>query len=265
MNVPPTVSSAPTPKPSPAPPRDYHFPEFERRALDNGVQVLVAAVSKLPLVTVLAIVEAGASAEPHGQHGVAALTARLLLEGAAGLDGAALADRFERIGASVEAHADWDVATVSLTALSQRLPDALTLMRDLLRAPEFPEREVQRLKEQRLADLLQQLAEPRGRADEQFACAAYAADARYSAPEDGDAASVRGLSREQVQAFYAAQYQPGGTTLIFAGDVSLDEAMTLAKSLFADWAGARPVPAPEAAPGAAFGAPCTLKVSLPLS
>ena len=245
MNVPPPVSSAPTPKPSPAPPREYHFPDFERRALDNGVQVLVAPVSKLPLVTVLALVEAGASVEPHGQHGVAALTARLLLEGAAGLDGAALADRFERIGASVEAHADWDVATVSLTALSQRLPDALTLLRDLLRSPEFPDREVQRLKEQRLADLLQQLAEPRGRADEQFACAAYTDAARYSAPEEGDAASVRGLSREQVQAFYAAQYQPGGTTLIFAGDVSMDTALTLATSLFGDWAGVRPAPSPD--------------------
>ena len=245
MNLPPPVSNAATPKPSPAPARDYHFPEFERRVLDNGVQVLVAAVSKLPLVTVLAIVEAGASVEPHGQHGVASLTARLLLEGAAGVDGAVLADRFERIGASVEAHADWDVATVSLTALSQRLPDALTLIRDLLRSPEFPDREVQRLKEQRLADLLQQLAEPRGRADEQFACAAYADAARYSASEEGDAASVRGLSREQVQAFYAAQYQPGGTTLIFAGDVSMDTALKLAKSLFGDWAGARPAPAPD--------------------
>ena len=245
MSVPPIAASAPTPKPSPAPPRDYRFPEFGRQTLANGVQVLVATVPKLPLVTVLAIVEAGAAAEPHGQHGVAALTARLLLEGAAGLDGAALVDRFERIGASVEAHADWDVATVSLTTLSQRLPDALSLIRDLLRSPEFPEREVQRLKEQRLADLLQLLAEPRGLADEQFACAAYAAAARYSAPEEGDATSVRGLNRSHVQGFYAARYQPSGTTLIFAGDVSMEAAVAHAEALFGDWTGVRTTPAPD--------------------
>jgi zinc protease len=205
----------------------------------------VASVPKLPLATVLAIVEAGASVEPHGQQGVAALTARLLLEGAAGLDGAALADRFERIGASVEAHADWDVATVSLTALSQRLPDALALVRDLLRSPEFSEREVQRLKEQRLADLLQQQAEPRGLADEQFAQAAYDVAARYAAPEEGDAASVRALNRTDVQAFYAARYQPAGTTLIFAGDVTMEIASVLAESLLGDWAGVHPAPAPS--------------------
>lgn len=238
-------AGAPTSKPVPAPPRSYRFPRFSRHTMSTGMQILVAPVAKLPLVTVLAIVEAGASVEPHGQHGVAALTARLLLEGAAGMDGAALTDRLERIGASVEAHADWDVATVSLTALSERLPDALALVRDVLRWPEFAQREVQRLKEQRLADLLQLRAEPRGLADEQFAHAVYAATARYAEPEEGDAASVRALSRTEVCAFYAARYQPAGTTLIFAGDVTMDAAVARAESLFGDWAGVDPAAAPS--------------------
>ena len=241
-----SASSAPTEKPQPAPPRDYNFPKFERRTLSNGVRIIVAPVSKLPLVTVLALIEGGASNEPMGQLGVAALTARLLLEGGAGLDGAALADRFERIGASVEAHADWDVASVSLTALSNRLPDALTLVRDLVRAPTFPEREVQRLKEQRLADLLQQLAEPRGLADDQFTHAVYDAKARYAWPEEGDAASVRSLTRDHVQSFYSANYLPEGTTLVFAGDVTMDTAVSLSESLFGDWRGGQ---APNAARG----------------
>jgi zinc protease len=240
-----TSTTAVTQKPAPAAPRDYRFPHFQRRMLSNGIQLVVAPVAKLPLVTVLALVEAGASVEPTGKHGVAALCARLLLEGAAKMDGVALADRFERIGASVEAHADWDVASVSLTTLSDRLPDALALVRDLLRAPTFPEREVQRLKEERLADLLQQLAEPRGLADEQFASAVYDAKARYAAPEQGEAASVRALSRDDVEQFYAARYQPGGTTLVFAGDVTMETAATLAESLFSDWTGTRPPVAPD--------------------
>lgn len=240
-----TPVGAPTAKPLPGAPRDYRFPHCERRSLSNGIHLLVSSVQKLPVTTVLAIVEAGASAEPHGQHGVAALTAQLLLEGAAGLDGAALADRFETIGASVESRADWDVAIVSLTALSHRLAEALELVRDLIRWPTFPEREVQRLKEQRLTDLLQQLAEPRGLADARFADAAYAGTARYASPEEGDAVSVRGLSRLDVEAFYAARYQPAGTTLIFAGDVTMDQAEALATTLFGDWTGHRPVAAPS--------------------
>jgi zinc protease len=238
-------TNVPTIRPAAAVPRDYHFPPFERRILSNGVQLILAPITKLPLVTVLALVEAGAAAEPQGKRGVAALTARLLLEGAAGMDGVTLADRFERIGASVEAYADWDVASVSLTTLSDRLPDALALVRDLLRAPTFPEREVQRLKEERLTDLLQQLAEPRGLADEQFAHAVYEASARYAAPEHGDATSVRALTRDDVQQFYGARYKPAGTTLVFSGDITTKAATALAELLFGDWTGSRPPGAPS--------------------
>ena len=231
------VPNAAAPKPQPGPPRDYRFPHFDRRTLSNGIQILIAPVAKLPLVSVLALVEAGASSEPAGKQGVAALTARLLLEGAAGMDGTALADRFEQSGASIDAHGDWDVATISLTVLSERLAEALALLRDLIREPNFPEREVQRLKEQRLSDLLQQLAEPRELADEQFARATYQASSRYAMPEEGDAESVRGLTRDDVQAFYAGRYHPRGLTLLFAGDVSTDATVALAESLFGSWTG----------------------------
>lgn len=243
MNPPaasPMTPAPPAPRPAPAPPRSYQFPRFERRTLRNGMQLVVAPVTKLPLATVIAVMEAGAAVEPAGQEGVAALTARLLLEGAAGMDGATLADRFECLGASVESHADWDVAAVSLTALTKQLPEALALVRDLLRAPEFPAREVTRLKEERLAELLQQRAEPRGLADEQFARALYAPSARYAWPADGDTSSVRALTRDDVRAFYAARYSPAGLTLVVAGDVTMAQASTLVEGLFGDWAGERP-------------------------
>jgi zinc protease len=166
--TPRTPASPPTARPAPSAPRSYHFPHFEQRRLASGLRLVVAPVTKLPLVTAVALVEAGATQEPEGKEGVATLTAQMLLEGAAGLDGAALADRFERIGASVEAYADWDVAAVTLSAKSTRLPEALALVRDLLRAPTFPERELARLRDERLAELVQQLAEPRGLAAEQF-------------------------------------------------------------------------------------------------
>ena len=229
--------NVPTPRPGPTAPRSYRFPAFERVTLPNGLRLIVAPVSKLPLVSVTAVVDAGATTELEGQNGVAALTAQLLLEGAAGLDGAALTERFERIGTSADAHADWDAATVSLTVLAERLPEALALVRDLLRAPEFPEREVARLKEERLAELLQLRTEPRALADEHFARAVYAPTARYASPAGGDAPSVRALTRDLVQRFYAQRYRPATTTIVFAGDVSVERASGLAMELFAEWPG----------------------------
>jgi zinc protease len=217
------------------------------------MRLVVAPVSKLPLVSITAVIDAGASMEREGQDGVASLTAQLLLEGAAGLDGAALTDRFERIGTSVDAHADWDSATVSLTVLAEQLPNALALVRDLIRAPEFPEREVARLKDERLAELLQLRAEPRALADEQFSRAVYAPTARYATLAGGSATSVRALTREVVRGFYAERYRPSTTTLVFAGDITAERAAELMNTLFGDWrgdAGPRIERAVDAAPTA---------------
>lgn len=242
MSAPTSAASRAAPRPGATPPRSYHFPHFERRTLANGLQLIVAPVTKLPIATVVAVIDAGAGTESPGKEGVAALTARLLPEGAAGINGAALAEQFERIGASVESRADWDVTAVSLTALSTHLPEALALVRDLLRAPDFPEREVERLKDERLAELLQQRAEPRGLADEHFARALYATSARYALPTEGDATSVRALTRADVGAFYDARYRPAGTTLIFTGEVTMGQATALVEQLFGDWHGAKPLP-----------------------
>ena len=204
------------------------------------MEVVVAPVRKLPLATVVALVDAGAVCDERGREGVAALTAELLLEGTLTSDGAALIDRFERLGASVEVSADWDGAAVSLTALREHLGPAVTLLGEVLRSPSFPQREVERLKAERLAERLQLRAEPRGLADELFARFLYARDSRYAHPEGGSEASVAAITRADVQRFYQSRYRPGSVTLIIAGDTSPDEALRLANEAFGDWKGDAP-------------------------
>ena len=101
-------------RPAAGVPRPYHFPHFERSALPNGLRLVVAPISKLPLVTITVLADAGAVSEPLERSGLAQLTAKLLLEGTTSADGVAITDRFERLGASIEANADWDVAAVTM-------------------------------------------------------------------------------------------------------------------------------------------------------
>ena len=68
-----TPRAEPASRPAPAPPRSYRFPSVERATLANGLRLVVAPVDKLPVVTVVAIVEAGAVTEPPGKQGVAVL------------------------------------------------------------------------------------------------------------------------------------------------------------------------------------------------
>lgn len=241
-----SAGPAAPPRPRPAPPRPYQFPRFERVTLDNGLGVIIAPVRTLPVVTVMLVANAGSQAEPAGREGVANLTARALLEGTGRRSGIEMAERFEGLGASLRAGADWDAATISATMLSSRLRDALALFGEVVLEPAFPEREVERLKAERLADLLQLRTEPRGLADEMFARVLYDPSSRYARPEDGGADTVSALGRADVEAFYRERYRPGGSTLLIVGDVSVPDGAALAHDVLGAWRGHAAEPSPPA-------------------
>ena len=135
-------------------PRSYHFPDFHDQILPSGIRLVTAQVAKLPVITVLVVVDAGSTNDPGGKEGVAALTAGTLLEGSRRFGGAELAEKFEQLGTSVESGADWDSAFIKITVLSEQLEEATKLLGEAISSPVFPEREVERAKAERLAELL---------------------------------------------------------------------------------------------------------------
>ncbi len=245
-------------RPAPGTPREYHFPAFESVTLPNGLRVVVAPVRKLPLVTVLALVDAGAMADPVGQEGVAQLTASLLTEGTGNLTGAALAEVVELMGSTLDAGADWDSSVVKLTTLSSRLPDAIALLARVLTEPALPDDEFERLRTERLADLLQQRSEPRSLADEAFAQTIYAPGARYAMPDGGTERSVRALTLGQLRGFYAERYSPQVTTVVLVGDLSVDDGVAMVSRVLDSWRGTMPATSPR--PDVVRGAPRGIRI-----
>src|SRR3954468_11335849 len=204
-------------RPTPGPARAYHFPRVERDGLANGIRLVIAPARRLPIVTLLVITDAGALWDARGKEGTAQLTARLLLEGAGDFDAVELTERFERVGATAESGADWDAAVLSVTATAAHIESVFSLVADVVRRPQFRVREVERLKGERLSDIIQLRAEPRGLADESFEAAVYAADARYATSLGGTEKSVAAISVEDVVELHRRRYTPATTTLVLVG------------------------------------------------
>lgn len=201
--------------------------------------VIIVPVRKLPIVTVSLVADAGAVAERAGEEGIARLTARALLEGTRSRTGDALTENLERLGASLDADAEWDSGGLTMTVLTDRLSDAMALVAEVVLEPAFPERGLERLKAERLAEILQRRAEPRGLADDMFSRFLYASDSRYALPDGGSAGSVSALTRDQVAAFHADRYRAGSTTAIIVGDIGVDDALRVMRSRFGGWAAQR--------------------------
>jgi zinc protease len=229
-------------RPQSSPNRPYRFPSFERRKLDNGAQLVVAPIRKLPIATACVIVDAGAGADPAGREGIASLTADLLLEGTASLSGAELVERFEHLGAALEIETNWDVAVISLTALSKHLAPAVRLLGEMLRGPAFPEREVERLKAERNAELMAMRSEPRELADVMFSRVLFGGGSRYARPAGGNETSIAAITVDDVKKFYQQRYRAGGLTVVIVGDIDAGAAEELARSAFSGMPSGAPGP-----------------------
>ena len=146
-------------RPAPGPPRDYDFPAFERSRLRNGLGLLCCPVPGRPLLQAQLIVRGdaggGGTSEAAEHAGATVLMARAMSEGTTERDAVAFVEAAERLGAEMRASAGWDSLSVNLEVPRSRLAAAMALFAELALSPSFPEREVERLREERLNYLQQ--------------------------------------------------------------------------------------------------------------
>jgi zinc protease len=228
-------------RPSPGVPRPYHFPGFSRTTLPNGLTVLAAHLAGRPLLAAQLILEGGAGSEPAERAGVTALAAEALTEGTARRDAVAFVEASERLGASIQASAGWETFTASLEVPKRRFDQALELLAETVLEPAFPAREVERLRDERLNDLLQARAEPRRRAERAFVETIYAPHSPYGRPAAGTEATIPGLDRETVVERFGRILDPRRATFIVGGDLTGLSMPDLVAGAFGEWEGHGPV------------------------
>ena len=222
-------------RPVAAEPRPYAFPPFRRSRLANGVSILAVDLPGRPLLTASLIVPSGAADEPADLAGATVLMARALTEGTRDHDAVALVEATERLGASLHAEAGWDAMSISLDVPAERFAAALELVAEVAAHPTFPEAEVERLREERINDILQARADPRRRAEEAFVGAIYAPTSPYHRSSAGITETVERLDAATSRAELARRFDPARMTLIVGGDLTGLDVERLADERFGGW------------------------------
>jgi zinc protease len=218
------------------------LPAVQRRKLSNGLEVLVVEHHELPVVSLNLVTKVGAAGDPADKAGLASLTADMLDEGTATRDALQISDQLARIGSSLQVTSGLDSTSAGLRTLTRHLDRALDIYADVLTNPAFPDKELQRLRAQRLAALRQQRDDPNSVASLVFQTVVYGRNHPYGRPLVGDEASLQSLSSEDVRRFYETYYRPNNSALIVVGDVKPDAVVAKLEKAFANWKSAH-VPA----------------------
>ena len=147
----PDRSQPPAIGPAPA----LRLPAIQKATLSNGVPLWVIEQHRVPLAQVNVILRGGSSLDRTGRYGMASLVAAMLDEGAGSRSALELADAVDFLGADLGTSSTFDYSAVRLSTPVKNLQPAVALLADVVLRPTFPANELDRLKKERLAALVQ--------------------------------------------------------------------------------------------------------------
>ncbi len=208
----------------------------------NGVRVYFVNAPSIPMLDVQVDFDAGSRREPQGKTGLANITAGLLAKGVPGIDEAAIAEGFARIGAIRGASAGNDRTSITLRTLAEKSERdaAVALLAKVIQEPLFPANILAREKERTVQALRESLTKPETIASDRFMELLYPAHpyGRSPTPE-----SVEAITRDDLVAFHRDNYVALRAVVSMVGAITRSEAEAIAETLVGPLPAGAPAPA----------------------
>jgi len=238
--APPDKRQAPPPVAAPVQPT---LAKPVEKTLANGLRVIVAKSSDLPLVTVDLTIKTGAWADPPGLAGAAAMTAGMLTEGTKTRSAQDIAREIEALGASLDTGASGEASSVTLNVMPDKLAEAAPIMADVAMNPAFQPEELERQRAQALDGLRVAYEEPGQLA--RFATGAIVfAGTPFGHVASGTPASIAKLKPADLATLHRTWFRPDNAILVLTGDISPEDGFAFAEHYFGGWA-KPPAPLPS--------------------
>jgi predicted Zn-dependent peptidase len=228
--------------PKPGPPAALTLPAIQKQTLASGVPVWIVERHDVPVVQVNLVVRSGSASDPSSKYGLASLAAAMLDEGAGSRDALGIADALDYLGADLSTGSAFDASFVNLHVPVARLADALPIMADVVLRPTFAQKDLDRLREERLTALKQARDNPAAIVSYAFPLLVYGPSHRYGINTAGTEETVRSFTPDDLRQFHTGHYRPDNAALIVVGDVTPASIVSMLDRVFGSaWkaAGAR--------------------------
>ena len=216
---------------------EVKFAKFERQFLSNGLELIVATRSAVPVVNISMNFDAGYASDQFGELGTSSLTMTMLDEGTKKRSALEISDELARLGANFNARSGIDASSVGISALTENLDASLDIYADIVLNPAFPEYELERLRKMRIAQIQQEKTQPIGLAIRLFPALLYGEGHAYSMPLTGSGTeeSVARITRDSLVDYHRTWLRPNNATMIVVGDTTMAEIKPKLEKLFAKW------------------------------
>ena len=216
-----------------------------RYVLPNGLTLLVQRDDSAPVVSVVTHVKAGFFDEPDEWTGISHVLEHMFFKGTARRGVGAVARETKSAGGYLNASTSYDHTSYFTVLPAAGLATALDIQADALRNAAIDAGELARELQVIIQEAKRKLDTPSAVAYETLHEVMFDRH-RIRRWRIGHEAQLAGFTRDDVAGYYRSRYVPARTIVAIVGDVSPDDAITLAERAYGDW---------PAAPGAVDRSP----------
>jgi predicted Zn-dependent peptidase len=204
---------------------------IQETELANGLRIVTETMPEARSVTLGAWVRVGGRDEPEELSGASHFLEHLLFKGTEERGARAIAEAVDAVGGEMNAF-----TARELTAYYARLPHTelalgVDVLGDVLTRPALRPEDVEAERQVIVEELLMNLDSPEDRAHDALAAALFP-DHPLGRDVLGDMASIEGLGREDIGAFFARWYRPRTMVLAAAGRLDHDRVVEAAGAAF---------------------------------
>lgn len=214
-------------------PVPFQIPVPIESRLDNGLRVVLVEDARIPHVSFRLAFLSGDAQDPAGSPGLTSAMTSLMTEGTENYSSRELAEKIERLGASLHVSSSDDFTVVSASALSMYSDDVFEMMGEVTLRPVFPDDEVDLYRRNTVENLKFQRSQPGFLANERTARILYG-DHPYSIISPA-ASDVEALKREELLALHSQRIVPSNAVFVAVGEIKHDELLSQLNTHFIDW------------------------------
>lgn len=209
-------------------------PPLIQHCLPNGLRVVIAPDSHLPLAATALYYDVGARNEVPGRTGFAHLFEHLMFEGSANVEKGSHFTLISDLGGQINANTTHERTAYFASLPANQLDVVLWMEADRMRSLIVDEVSFEHQRSTVLEERKQRVDNvPFGAARERFSTLCHS-DFAYSHPVIGFEEDILSAQLEQVQAFHQCWYRPNNAVLAVAGDVDPDAVLRRTEDWFSD-------------------------------
>jgi zinc protease len=211
----------------------FTFPPRYEETLANGLSVVLVEDHELEGVVFACQMPFGEFSDPAGYEGTTDLLVGLMLKGTESILPDDFAEKMERYGASMFTEIGDEHTIIGCKLLSRFIPEVFPLYSEMMLAPGFRKRELDRLKREMVTGLTAETSEPMSLANRHFT--SLLCTSQHPAGRIHTIKSVKHITLDRISDFYKIHISPNQAVLLIAGDFSKDTVLGLIHSHFDKW------------------------------